>query len=71
MSQGLGRTRAAERPWERGWQWCRTKMITLEALKGVGRGDKAWRVQHDKHGKFQYLFLVLVILQLVFFEEGT
>jgi hypothetical protein len=24
-------------------------------------GDKAWRVQHDKHGKFQCLFLVLVI----------
>ena len=37
-------------------------------------GDKAWRVKHDthdKHGKFQYLILVLVILQLVFFEERT
>ena len=21
-----------------------------------GTGDKAWRVQHDKHGKLQYLF---------------
>ena len=30
-----------------------------------------WRVQHDAHGKFQYLFLVLVILQLVVFEERT
>ena len=27
---------------------------------GVRRceGDKAWRVQHGKHRKFQYLFLV-------------
>ena len=42
---------------------------------GVTRceGDKAWRVQpldqwvkHEKHGKFQYFFLVLVILQLVY-----
>jgi hypothetical protein len=41
--------------------------------RGVTRseGDKVWREQHDKHGKFQYLFLVLVILQLVFFEERT
>ena len=35
-------------------------------------GDKAWRVQHDKHGKFQYLILVLfAIPQLVFLEERT
>jgi hypothetical protein len=36
-----------------------------------GQGDKewahdAWRVQHDKYGKFQYLFLVLAILQIEF-----
>ena len=31
--------------------------------------DKACRAQHDKHGKFQYLFFVLVILQIMFFEE--
>jgi hypothetical protein len=45
-------------------------MGLLKGERGVTRseGDKAWREQHDKHGKFQYLFLVLVILQLVFFE---
>jgi hypothetical protein len=59
-------------------QWCRTEMIRRGwALKGVGGGgvvtrredDKACRAQHDKHGKFQYLFFVLVILQIMFFEE--
>jgi hypothetical protein len=39
------------------------------ALKGGGGGDKAGTVQHDKHGKFQYLFLVLLIVQLVFFDN--
>ena len=48
-------------------------MIIRAALNGGGgltrcEGDKAWRVQHDKHGKFQYLFFILVILQLVFFR---
>jgi hypothetical protein len=58
-------------------QWCRTETITRGggAVKGerVTRceGDKAWRVQHGKHGKFQYFILVLVILQLVFFAERT
>ena len=36
------------------FQWCRTEMITMGAFKGGGgEGDKAWRVKHDKHGKFQ------------------
>jgi hypothetical protein len=47
--------------------------LDLKEGRGVTRreGDEAWRVQHDKHGKFQYLFLVLVILQFnLNFRDG-
>ena len=38
-------------------QWCIPETL-LSKGEGAqtGRGDKAWRVQHDKHGKLQYLF---------------